>query len=198
MNKDAKTKFEILPLLKKRWSPRAFSEKPVTNEQLKRLFEAARWTPSASNEQPWAFIIGKKGDDTYQKIFSILVEFNQLWCKFAPILVLSFARINSQKGDKKNHYRKYDVGQSVAHLSFQAHSEGLYIHQMGGFDLKMAVEIFNVPEEYEAVSALAIGYIGDPEILHPNLKKLEFQKRERLDSSQFVFSGKFGTKAELF
>lgn len=198
MNKEAKTNYEILPVLKKRWSPRAFIDQPVSNQQLQRLFEAARWSPSASNEQPWAFILGKKGDETYNKIFSTLVEFNQLWGQFVPVLVMSFARINTRKDDSENYYRWYDLGQSVAHLSFQAHSDGLYVHQMGGFDLKKGIELFNVPKGFEAVTVFAIGYIGDPEILHPNLKKLEYLERERNNAGDFVFSGKFGNKAEIY
>jgi len=198
MNKEAKTNQNILPLLKQRWSPRAFSEKPVTDKQLQRLFEAARWAPSASNEQPWAFIVGKKGDSTYDKIFSSLVEFNQLWCQFAPILILSFARKNTHKSDSENLYRQYDVGQAVAHLSIQAQEEGLCIHQMAGLDLKKTEELFNVPDEYEAVTAIAIGFIGAPEILHPNLKKLEYLERERAGAKSFVFTGEFGKPSEIF
>lgn len=198
MNKEAKTNQNILPLLKQRWSPRAFSKKSVKNEQLQRLFEAARWAPSASNEQPWAFIVGKKGDSSFDKIFSTLVEFNQLWCQFAPVLVLSVVRKNSLKGNKKNLYGKYDIGQAVAHLSIQAQEEGLYIHQMAGFDLEKSEELFNVPDEYDAVTIFAIGYMGDPEILHPNLKKLEYLERERTEARNFVFTGAFGKPAEIF
>jgi nitroreductase len=197
MNKEAITNFDILPILKKRWSPRAFSDQVLTNEQLQRFFEAARWSPSASNEQPWAFVVGKKGDESYQKIFSTLVEFNQLWCQFAPVLAIGFSRIHNNKGDI-NYYGRYDLGQSVAHLSFQAHAEGLYVHQMGGFDVEKAVELFEFPKDYEAVTAFAIGYVGDPEILHPNLMKMEILERERINAGDFVFSGKFGNKSDIY
>ena len=189
---EAKTNLELHPLLKRRWSPRAYTEQAVEKEKLIRLFEAARWPPSASNEQPWSFIIGLKGENTYDKIFSTLVEFNQLWCKFAPVLVLSCARKNQVKREGENPYRMYDVGQSIAHLTFQASYEGLFVHQMAGFDIVKAKEILKVPDAFEVLTTFAIGYIGDPEILHPNLKRLEIEERTRQEQKKFVFSGKFG------
>ena len=79
-------------LIRRRWSPRAYADKEVPAEELKRLFEAARWAASSSNEQPWRFLVGRRGDETYQKIFNALVEFNQSWAKSAPVLVLSVAK----------------------------------------------------------------------------------------------------------
>ncbi len=198
MDKEAKTNYDIHPLLAKRWSPRAFSEKPVEKEKLQRIFEAARWSPSASNEQPWAFILGKKGDETYNNIMSTLVEFNQIWSQFAPVLVVSCARKDVIKGEGENLSRMYDVGQAVAHLSFQAASEGLYIHQMTGFDAEKTNELFNIPSNFEAVSVIAVGYIGDPKILHPNLEKMEYSDRIRKPLKEFIFSSKFGSDSNLF
>ena len=198
MNREANTIYDIHPLLKKRWSPRAFSEKPIENEKLQRMFEAARWSPSASNEQPWAYILGKKGDETFNKIMSSLVEFNQIWCQFAPVLVVGCAKKDVVKGEGENLYRMYDIGQSVAHLTFQAASEGLYVHQMAGFDAEKTNELFDIPTNFEAVSVLAIGYMGDPKILHPKLEKLEYSDRERKPFKKFVFSGNFGKDSGLF
>ncbi|RLD60181.1 MAG: nitroreductase [Bacteroidetes bacterium] len=198
MNKETKTNYDIHPLLKKRWSPRAFSEKPVEKEKLQSIFEAVRWSPSASNEQPWAFIIGKKGDETYDGIMSTLVEFNQIWSQFAPVLILSCARKDLIKGDGENFSRMYDVGQAVAYLSFQAASEGLYVHQMTGFDAGKTNKLFHVPDNFEAVSVIAVGYIGDPKILHPNLEKMEYADRIRKPLKEFIFSSKFGVSPELF
>jgi nitroreductase len=198
MNREAITNYDINPLLKKRWSPRAFSEKPIENEKLQRMFEAARWSPSASNEQPWAFIVGKKGDETYNNIMSTLVEFNQIWSQFAPMLVLSCAKKDVIKGEGENLYRKYDIGQAVAHLTFQAASEGIYVHQMAGFDAEKTNKLFHIPANFEAVTVLAIGHIGDPKILHPKLEKLEYADRVRKPLEEFIFSGKFGEDSGLF
>lgn len=193
INKQAVTNEEIYPVLKNRWSPRAFSDIAVENSKIVRMFEAAQWSPSASNEQPWRFIIGLKGDETYNKIYDTLVEFNQLWAITAPILILNCGRTMSLKNaGKPNTHYLYDAGQAAAHLTFQASSDGLFVHQMAGFDAEKAAEAFMLPTDFVAVTVIAVGYIGDPEVLHPNLKKMEYTKRERRDLSQTVFSGNFG------
>ncbi|NOU46126.1 MAG: nitroreductase family protein [Bacteroidales bacterium] len=198
INKQAVTNEEIHPVLKNRWSPRAFSDIAVENSKIVRMFEAAQWSPSASNEQPWSFIIGLKGDETYNKIYDTLVEFNQLWAITAPILILNCGRTMSLKNaGKPNTHFMYDAGQAAAHLTFQASSDGLFVHQMAGFDAEKAAEAFMLPTDFVALTVIAVGYIGDPEELHPNLKKMEYNKRERRDLLQTVFSGNFGEPSGL-
>ncbi len=198
MNKTAKTTFEIHPLLRERWSPRAFSNRMVETDKLFRMLEAARWSPSSSNEQPWRFIIGLKGDETYMKIYDTFVEFNQLWAKTAPVLMLSVGhRMSLKNQGKPNVSYVYDVGQAVAHLTIQAMSDGLFVHQMGGFDKEAAARFFDVPAEFEVLTAIAVGYIGDPEVLHPNLKKMEYAERERRPLDTMMFRTKFGTPASF-
>lgn len=189
MNKEGNVKFDIHEILRRRWSPRAFSEKKVEKEKIQRIMEAARWTPSSSNKQPWAFIIGEKGSETYNKIYETLIEFNRLWTKFAPVLIIAVG--------KENQTYQYDLGQSVAHMTFQAASEGLYVHQMAGFKQEKAREIFEIPEFYDAITAIAIGYMGDYTILPERMQKSELAERERKEISEFVFSGKFGQKSHL-
>lgn len=197
MKKNAKTNHPIHEILVKRWSPRAFDGRKIKKEKLQRMFEAARWSPSASNEQPWYFIIGENGDETYKKIFEPLVEFNQLWVKTASVAAISVGRIKSLKSGKTNDWFKYDVGQSLAYLSFQATHEGLFVHQMAGFDREKARKLFDIPVDYEAITAFAIGNIGDFKILHPNLQKMEVEERERKSIDELVFSNKFGEKSGL-
>jgi nitroreductase len=197
MEKKAKTNFPIHPILGNRWSPRTFNGQKIEKEKIQRIFEAARWSPSASNEQPWIFIIGEQGDQTYQKIYDTLVEFNQLWTSTAPFLMIAIGKKTSLKTGKANDWFKYDVGQSLAHLSFQAGYEGLFVHQMGGFDAEKARKSFLIPEDYEALTAIAIGYLGDFNVLHPKLQKLELAERVRKNTDEFVFSGKFGEKSSL-
>jgi nitroreductase len=195
--KEAKTTFDIHSNLKNRWSPRAFSDKKIETEKLQNLFEAARWTPSAFNAQPWYFIVGQNNDTTYKKIFDCLVEFNQMWAKFAPVLVLSIGTKIIEKTGELNSAFRYDVGQSVAHLTFQAMEEDLYVHQMTGFNPQKAVEIFDIPEDYEALSVFAIGYLGDPSMLDPRMQKAEKAERERKLIKEFVFENTFGQPSEL-
>jgi len=199
INKQAITREDIHPILKNRWSPRAFSGDAVENSKIIRMFEAAQWSPSASNEQPWHFMLGLKDDDTYQNIYDTLVEFNQLWAKTAPILILSCGQTMSLKNPgKSNLSYRYDVGQAVAHLTFQASADGLFVHQMAGFDAVKAAEIFSLSADVVALTVLAVGYIGNPEVLHPNLQKMEYSRRERRDLSETVFKGRFGEMNELF
>lgn len=197
MNKKAKTNYPLHEILESRWSPRAFNGEKIGKEKLQRLFEAARWSPSASNEQPWFFIIGEAGDPTYQMIFDSLVEFNQMWVKTAPVLMLAICKKTSAKTGKANDWCRYDVGQSVAHLTFQASYEGLYVHQIGGFDTEKSRKLFLIPDDYEAVTAIAVGFIGDYQLLDPRLQKSELAERERKNSVEFVFSDKFGEKSAL-
>ena len=197
MEKKAKTNYPLHEILESRWSPRAFSEEKIEKEKLQRIFEAVRWSPSASNEQPWFFIIGEAGDPTYRMIFETLVEFNQMWAKTAPVLMLAICKKTSAKTGNTNDWARYDVGQSVAHLTFQASYEGLYVHQMGGFDAEKASELFLIPDDYEVATAIAVGFIGDYQILDTRLQKSELAGRERKNSAEFVFSDKFGEKSAL-
>lgn len=197
INKKAKTNYPIHEILEQRWSPRAFDGVKIERSKLQRIFEAARWAPSASNEQPWHFIIGEQGDESFKMIFETLVEFNQLWVKTAPLAGITVGRINGLKSGEPSDWYKYDVGQAIAHMSFQATHEGLYVHQMGGFDRDKAVELFDIPEGYDAITAFAIGNIGDYKVLHPNLQKSELAERTRKIMDEFVFSNKFGEKSGL-
>jgi nitroreductase len=121
-------------LIRRRWSPRAYADKDVPAAELKRLFEAARWAASSSNEQPWRFLVGRRGDQTYEKIFKALVEFNQGWAKSAPVLVLSVAKKTFTGKDQPNAYGLHDTGAATAHLALQATADGLHAHSMAGFD----------------------------------------------------------------
>lgn len=200
MRKPAQTRFDIHELMHERWSPRAFNpKKEVSLPVIQRIFEAGRWAASGSNEQPWRFILGLNKDDTYQGIYETLVEFNQLWAKTAPVLMIACGKkFSVKKPEQPNPTYQYDVGQAVANMSLQATYEGLFMHQMGGFDAKLAAELLSIPFDYEPLTAIALGYAGDAEALHPNLQKLESAARERQDFDEFVFQGAFGRKTKLF
>lgn len=198
IDKTANTDYEIHEVLKKRWSPRAFKDKPIETEKIKNMLEAARWSPSSSNEQPWRFIIGLHGDETYKKIYDILVKFNQKWAGTAPVLMLAIGYTQSKKepGEPSKIY-KYDVGQAVAHLTFQATADGLYVHQMGGLKKKKAALVFEVPKEYKVLTAIAVGYIGNPEVLPTRMAKSEYKVRERQNLKEMVFAERFGQNPDF-
>lgn len=198
MKKQAPVTYPIHSLIAERWSPRAYSAAEIPVDTIKRLFEAARWAPSSSNDQEWRFIIGFKGDETYQKIFDTLVEFNQLWAGEAPVLILACGDTISRKTGKFSPIFSYDVGQAVAMMSLQATHEGLFVHQMGGYDKKKAKALFNIPAEVEPLAVISIGYPGDAEKLHPNLQPMEKAERVRNNFDTFVFTKKYGEAASLF
>lgn len=189
MEKKANTNYEIHELLSRRWSPRAFLDKEIEQEKLLTLFEAARWSASCANEQPWRFIVGVKGHgQTYQKIWETLDEGNQVWCKLAPVLLLLVTKKTFERNGKPNAWAEYDLGQAAAHLSIQATAVGLHVHQMAGFNADRARVAFSVPDDFEVKTAMAIGYIGEPDLLPDHLKKRELAERSRKELRGMVFS----------
>jgi nitroreductase len=196
MQKPAPTDVPLNELVRERWSPRAFADRPVAPEILRGLFEAARWAPSSNNEQPWAYIVATKDDPAnFEKLLSVLVEFNVSWAKNAPVLALSVAHLNAQKDGSPNRHALHDVGSASAQLTFQANSHGLYVHQMAGFDVDKARQVFAIPPDWEPVAAMAIGYLGDPESLPQRLRDRELAPRTRKPLSEFVITGGWGHTA---
>jgi nitroreductase len=178
----------VQDLILRRWSPRAFADKEVPAKELKALFEAARWAASSSNEQPWRFLVGRRGDDTYQKIFNALVEFNQSWAKSAPVLVLSVAKKTFSGKDAPNRTSLHDTGAATANLALQATADGLHSHSMAGFDAEQVRASFAIPSDYEIGAVTAVGYFGDPASLPEHLHKMEVSPRQRKPLEEFVFS----------
>jgi nitroreductase len=194
MEKPAATEHPIHELFERRWSPRAFSARAVEPEKLRSLLEAARWAASCFNEQPWSFIVAAKEDegDAYERLLSCLAEANALWAGRAPVLMLSVARLTFKRNDKPNRHAFHDVGQAAAHLALQATASGLAVHQMAGFDLSKARELFSIPEGFEPVAAIALGYPGEPEDLPEDLRARESAPRTRLPFGEFVFGESWG------
>lgn len=189
MDKFAETDYRIHDLLKGRWSPRAFSTQPVESEKLLSLFEAARWSPSGGNTQPWSFVITTLDQpETHQKLVETLTGNNPVWAKNVPVLVLAVAKPNPDRPAAKP-YAYYDLGQSVAHLSVQAAALGLHVHQMGGFNREKARQLFEIPEGYEPLTVIAIGYFGKVEDLPEDLRERELVARTRKPLNEFVFEG---------
>jgi nitroreductase len=196
MQKPATADHPVHDFILKRWSPRAFSSKPVPPDVLRSLFEAARWAPSSNNEQPWAYLVATKEDpESYAKTLGVLVEFNANWAKNAPVLALAVAKLNFSKNSTPNRNAPYDLGASAALLSVEATSRGLFVHQMAGFDPHKARQVFEIPSDWDASAALAIGYAGDLESLSQPLKDRELAPRTRKPLREFVMTGKWGHTA---
>jgi nitroreductase len=196
MKNPAPAEAPLHEILLHRWSPRAFGDKAVAPEILRGIFEAARWAPSSSNIQPWAYIVATKEDDKedFEKILSTMVEFNQGWAKHAPVLAISVAQVTNKDG-KANTHAFHDVGSASAQLTLQAVADGLYVHQMAGFDANKAREVFHIPDGWQAVAAIAIGYPGDPDSLPNKLRERELAPRVRKKLADFVMTGDWGHTA---
>jgi len=197
-DKTATTGQPILNAIANRWSPRSFADKPVSPAQLQQLLEAARWAASAFNAQPWRFIVATKEDMAeYEKVLACLGEFNQAWAKSAPVLMIVSAANKFSHNDKPNRHGGYDTGQAVASLSIQATELGLYLHQMAGFSPDAARETFTIPDDFEPMVAIALGYLGEPDQLSEQMKERELMARERMPLSELVFSGTWGEASGL-
>jgi len=178
-------------LISDRRSTVAFSDKIVSEDDIKLLFEAARWAPSSYNAQPWRFVVARKGlDSLYDDFYALLMEGNKSWAGSSPILVLSLTEVKDSQ-DRSNRFAFHDLGMAVGNLLTQATSMGLFVHQMGGYDIDRARKQLNIPDNYETGSMMAIGYIGEVDDLPDDLRNRELAKRERKNIDEFAFIGKW-------
>jgi nitroreductase len=186
----------IHDLLKHRWSPRAFADRPVEREKLLSVLEAARWSASSSNEQPWAFVVATREEpEEFDRLLGCLVEQNRRWARAAPVLMLSVARRAFTRHGQPNAHAWHDVGQAAAYLTVQAMALDLYAHQMAGFDAAKARQTFSIPDTADPVAAIALGYLGDPDALPDDLRQRELTSSPRKPLGEFVFSGRWGEPA---
>jgi len=178
----------VLEVILRRWSPRSFADKPVSSSDLTKIFTAAAWAASSFNEQPWRFLVGKKGDETYAKILDSLIEFNQGWAKSAPVLILSAGKKTFTQNGTPDAYGLHDTGAASANMSLQATALGMHTHGMGGVDKDKARANFAIPDDFEVGAAWALGYLGDPETLPEQMKAMEIAARTRKPLAEFVFA----------
>ena len=193
-NKITPTEYPILESIKNRWSPRMFSETPISEEQVKTLLEAGRWAPSCANIQPWRIIWGIKGTEAYDRIFNCLDDFNQSWAGNAKVLWLNAFKKTMEKNDKVNFHGLHDLGLFMGNVINQADSMGIAVHQMAGVRFKDAQKEFGVPDDYHIATAVAFGYYGgDADKLPEDLEKQELEpNRKRKIQADFAFNGNFG------
>jgi nitroreductase len=193
-DKRASTAYPIHELLATRWSPYAFQDRPVPEADLLSVFEAARWAASSFNEQPWTYIVATKDDpEQFQRVLSCLVDFNQAWARAAPVLALGVASLRFARNGQVNRAAVHDLGLAAGNLLVEATARGLFVHQMLGIHPDKARQTFDIPEGFEAWTAIAIGYRGEPTTLPDGLRERELMTRQRKPLSQFVFSGKWGS-----
>jgi len=176
----ATTAQPLVDALAERWSPRAFDETAViTEEQAVALLEAARWAPSASNKQPRRFIAAARGTDEFERILAALVPFNASWARRSSLLIAAVA-VTADEDGTAHRWAEYDLGQSAAALTVQAHAEGLHVHQIGGFSPDELAAAFALPETQVPVAVIAVGTVADASILGEPLQQRETAERSRL------------------
>lgn len=194
--KVAPAEHDILDVIRRRWSPRAFDTvRPVARADLLRLFEAARWAPSSRNEQPWRFVVAERDrtPEAFDTMAGVLLGTNPAWAPAAPVLVLIAVRTTHERDDSVNRVAHYDTGQAVGFLTLQATAMGLAARQMAGFDREQARAAVGVPEPFEPAVMMAIGYLGTPETLPEGKQRDdEHRPRSRRVIDEIVFDGWWG------
>lgn len=188
---DAETSVPVHPLIAARWSPRALDpDGKITDEQLRAVLEAARWAPSNGNTQPARFLVGRRGDETYARIFDLLSTRNKGWAHAATVLILTCAVTENEKGTIPMPI--YGVGLAAENLVLQAVAEGLVAHQMGGFNKEGAKLVFSLPADVEPQVVIALGTLGSPDLLDEERRAKEVAPRRRKPLNEIAFTGEWG------
>ena len=198
MRKPAPADRPIHPLLAERWSPYAFTGDGVAVTDLLALFEAARWSASSYNEQPWRFIAARREEPAaFEKVLSCLVPFNQGWARHAPVLALGLVRTRRPGDGSPNPAAEHDLGLAAATLTVEATHRGLCVHQMSGIVPDRVHEAYSLPAEILPLTALAIGYAASLEATPEDLRDRQARPRERRRLPEFVFGERWGEPADF-
>lgn len=197
-HKHAAPDHPIHELIARRWSPYAFADRPVSDDDLRSLFEAARWAASSYNEQPWSYIVATKADAAgFEQILSCLVEGNRAWAQAAPVLALGCTSLNFVRNGKPNAAAIHDLGLASATLTFEATARGLFVHQMIGILPDKAREVYRIPDGVQPLTGLAIGYAADPSALPEAYRQRDLAPRQRKAQGEFVFGSQWGTPSSI-
>jgi len=188
---------EVPAMFLNRWSPRAFLDEPVEESTLLRILEAARWAPSSANEQPWRFIVARTPEDR-ARVLDFLMPGNQEWNRTVPVIIVivgkkTYAHTGAYDGYPNPTYQ-FDSGTAWGFLSLAAHEFGLITHGMSGFDAQKAREALEIPEDYDPIAVVALGYRGDKSMLSETLQKREVPSTRR-PLGEIVMEGKFHAEA---
>lgn len=192
ITKPANTDYPINELIARRWSARAFSTRPVERSKLLSILESARWAPSSRNEQPWRYVIFTSDNvEKLKKAQSVLKDIND-YAKRAPILICAITKKSYSDNSNYNRLHFHDLGAANENMFLEAFNQGLIMHEMGGFDVKKAREVFNVSEDFEVGIMIAIGYQDTHHILPETLVQKAFTPRQRKPLSEIAFIEELG------
>lgn len=188
MKKTASVDYPVHELIAERWSPYSFDARPVPSDDLRSLFEAARWSASSYNEQPWRFLVAQRENEAeFERMLSCLVEPNQAWAKNAGALALGVVSKQFSRNGKPNGCAAHDVGMASANLVFEATARGLHVHQMAGILPERAQEVYGVPDSFEVLTGIAIGYAAEQSL--DEFAGHGSNPRSRKPQAEFLFSG---------
>ncbi len=193
----ADSRFSMSDIFAERWSPLSFTDQEIDTNTLGSMFAAAQWAASAFNEQPWRFVVGRRGDEVFDAIFESLMAGNQPWAGKASALAIVVAKSTYTHHGKPNKHAWYDSGQAVAQLVGEATTRGWSIHQMAGFSADMARASFEIPDDFQPVAAIAIGKRGPAASLPEPLDERENAPRSRRSLNETVFGLQWGRTSDL-
>jgi nitroreductase len=187
------SQYPILNAILHRWSPRAMSGEPITQDELMTVLEAGRWAPSSYNNQPWHFVYGTKSTKAWDTLFNLLVPFNQSWCKDGAVLVCVVASKNFISNEKPSRTHLLDVGAAWENIAIQATHMGLVCHGMEGFNYEQARIALQVPDTHEIVMMFVLGKPAPASTLPEELAKREIPT-DRVPLEQLVSESVFEHK----
>ena len=190
IRKNRHPQYPIEPLILNRWSSRAMSKEPLSEDEFMPLFEAARWAPSCYNEQPWRFIYAKQNTSAWDLFFSLLVEQNKKWAINASILVVIISHKVFTHNKKPSVTHSFDTGAAWAYMALEGSARNLVVHGMAGFDYEKAKDICKISDDYQVEAMVAIGKQGKKENLPETLQKKEIPS-DRKPLTQIVIEGCF-------
>lgn len=182
----AETVYPIHNLISSRRSVRAFSSQSLSSSEINTILEAASWAPSSMNEQPWEYIYAHKGTEGFKKILGCLMEGNQKWAKDAPVLVISIAKTQFSRNQKRNSWAAHDVGMANANLLLQAVSMDIFGRAMGGFHKYQLAEEFDLKDDQNPICVIALGFREDVANMDGETKEREFSIRSRKPLDAFT------------
>lgn len=187
-----KTRYPVHELIVNRWSPRAFSKTPISDDELMTLFDAARWAQNSFNNQPWRYIYARNGKGAWPTFVDLLEEGNKIWAQHASVLVLLISKKTFDYDGRPSITHTFDTGASAQNMALQGAFMDIVVHGMEGFDYKKARSVFKVPDEYQVEAMFAIGKLGKKEDLPPKLQERETPS-DRKPLNEVVFENEFVT-----
>jgi nitroreductase len=183
--------YDADPLFANRWSPRAMTGESLPESEFLPLFEAARWAPSAFNNQHWRFVYATREDDEFDTFVDLLNDANQAWATDAAVLVAIFSKTTFEHNGEPAATRSFDTGAAWQNLALEGARRGLAVHAMAGIDWGSAHDALGVPEdEFDLEAMVAIGERADPETLPEDLQEREVPS-DRKDFEEVVFRSSF-------